>query len=239
MPQKYKKNSRGSTSRRTRISTTKVPFHTINTVTCVANVFAQVVGPYSGLSDRLSSMADVFDEYRVAAMKYRLRYDNTTANATGSVAFYPGITTTPPNTLSMIGENPYVSARVPDDDTPTPYVRVPRGILAGEQPWYKCQKGTLTADDSVPGQLLFVSAVATDALVFEADGIVEFRGEADPGNTPLDPKHLTRKIDLLNRRVMIFNQCVTSERDKLLKLLNYTEKSVTIPQITRWPPSTK
>jgi hypothetical protein len=238
MPNKNRK-SKNNKGRARRPITVRVPFHALQLVTLSGTTFSQVVGPYSGLSDRLSSIADVYDEYRCVALKYRVRWNLTSVNTSAAMAYYPGVTTTTPTTIATIGENPLVSLRAPDDDVLLPYIRVPRGLLAGEQPWYKCQKGTLTADDSVPGQLIFTGNGATDSDYFEVDGIFEFRGEADPANTPLDPKHLSKKIDLLNKRVVLYGQMVNSERDKLLRLLNYTEKSVATPQITRWPPSAK
>jgi len=248
MPNKQRKSKNIRRPRRSAAGrTVRVPFHAVNSITLAGSTFNQVVGPYSGLSGRSSSIADTFDEYRLVKLRYRIRQDVTTASNQTAMAFYPGVTTNNVNSLATIGENPYVSMRVTDDDVILPYTHVPRAVLAGEQSWYKCQKATLTADDAVPGQLFFTGNAATDVINYEVDGIFEFRGEADPTNTPLDPRHVPHKIDLLNRRVFLYNQLVTVQRDNLLKLLNYKETLVTVPQLTvhsegtipaKWPTQT-
>lgn len=214
--------------------TVRLPFHALNNVTLAAGSFAQPMSPASALSDRLSAITDAFDEYRLVALKYRPRIDATTVANTIQMAFYPGVTTTAPSQTQM-GENPYVSMRQTDDDVVLPYTVVPRAVLAGEQPWYKSQKAVITADDSIPGQLFFFG-VGTDVILYEVDGVFEFRGEADTANTPLNPKELPHRIDTLNKRVALWNRDIQKQRQTLLKLLNYTETSVVTPQITRWPP---
>jgi len=226
------RRSRRRNSGRRPEQTVVVHFHAINSVTLTAGAASQVVGPYSGFSSRASSISDVFDEYRVTALKYRVRVDaGVSANAT-SMAFYPGITTTLPNTVLQLGENEYVSMRQVGDDVIPPYITVPRSVCAGEQSWYKCQKSTLTADDSVPGQLIFFGT-STDSILYELDAVIEFRGEADPANTPLARQlelkaALERSIPLAYERE---HRSKLQQRQQLLTLLNYTETE----SITKWP----
>jgi len=235
MPKRQRSGPRRSRRRNAgRLSehTVTAHFHAINSVALTAGAASQVVGPYSGLTSRASSISDVFDEYRVTALKYRVRIDASTSANACSMAFYPGITSTLPNGIIQLGENEYVNMRQVDDDVIPPYTVVPRPVLAGEQPWYKCQKGTLTADDSVPGQLLFFGT-STDSILYEIDCVIQFRGEADPANTPLARQlelkaSLERSIPLAYER----EHCAKlQQRQQLLTLLNYTETE----SITKWP----
>jgi hypothetical protein len=241
MPNKQRKSKNKSRRGAGNTRTVRVPFHAFDAITTSGSIGSINVTPNATFSGRANSISDVFDEYRLVAFKYRLRNDQSTPSNAAAIAYYPGVTSTLPASLTVIGENPYISARYPDDDVQPPYIRVPRGVLAGEQPWYKCQKATLSSDDSLPGQILAVATGASDQLAFEVDGIFEFRGEADPANTPLDPQCLPRKIALLNLRVALFNTLINKDRDSLLKLLNYKEQLTVIPQLTlgsttvKWP----
>jgi len=220
--------------------TITVDFHALNLITLAAAIAVQPLSSSSAaLSDRFSAIADAFDEFRIIKCKYRMRGDTSTVTNAAGMAFYPGVISgTQPNTLTVLGENPYMSVRFSDDDVLLPWVNIPRGVLAGEQPWYKSQKATITADDSIPGQLQFVG-VGTDTLQYEIQFTAQFRGESDTANTPLDPASLQHRIDTLNKRCALWQKSILQQRQTLLKLLNYTETSQVIPQITRWPGPSK
>jgi len=198
-----------------------------------ASTFAQPVAPVAALSDRLPVIADAFDEYRVVALKYRPRIDVSTGTSALSMAFYPGVTTTLPGSILQLGENPYFSMRQTTDDVVVPFVNVPRKVLAGEQSWYKSLKATLTADDSIPGQLIFWGT-GTDTLMYEIDGVFEFRGEADPTMTPLYRLLQIKEFVETNLPAAYEREHrgKLAERQKLLELLHYSEQeSLTF----QWP----
>jgi len=212
----------------------RVPFHTLPSQVLAAGAAQQVMAPQAGISDRLAVIADAFDEYRLVSLRYRVRIDGTTATNTVSMAFFPGVTTTPPSSILQVGDNPMLSLRLTDDDVIPPFKVVPRGLLAGEQPWYKCNKATVTADDSVPGQLIFFGT-GTDTLIYEMDGVFEFRGEADTNNTPLNPALLQKRIDTLNKRVSIWYEVVEKQRDQMRKLLTYQRSDTPLLTGLQWP----
>jgi len=215
----------------------RVPFHALDTVALVAGAISIPCSPNNSFSDRLAGIADGFDEYRLIQLKYRVRIDISTAANSLAMAFYPGVLTTPPASFAQLGENPYLSLRQTDDDVMLPYVVVPRGVLAGEQSWYKSQKAPITADDAIPGTLYFFG-VGTDNVQCEVDGIFEFRGESDPTNTPLSVEMYNRLHAVLLKRVAIWQKLQIKSRDDLLKLLNYQESSVQ-SAVTRWQNPTK
>jgi hypothetical protein len=226
MPKRQRSGPRRSRRRNAgRISTiTRVHFHELNSITLAAGAAQQALGPLAPLSDRLSAISDAFDEYRLVALKYRFRIDLTAIANAGSMAFYPGVLTTPPGSIFQIGANSTVSMRQSDDDVLLPWTVVPRALLAGEQPWYKSQKAVITADDSIPGQLCFIGT-GTDVLLYEVDGVFEFRGEADTGNTPLPrllelSKWIEQKLPAARERDL---QLRTEARDRLLSILNFVE----------------
>jgi len=230
----------GPGGRRGSSVTTTVQFHGLNLITLAGAIGSQPLASNSAaLSDRFSAIADAFDEFRVIALKYRMRGDTSTVTNASGMAYYPGVISgTQPNTLNVLGENPYVSLRFSDDDVVLPWVSVPRGVLAGEQPWYKSQKATITADDSIPGTLYFVG-VGTDTLQYEVQFTVQFRGESDTANTPLNPESLQHRIDVLNKRVSLWHQSVEKQRDQLRKLLTYQRSDTPLLTGLQWPAPTK
>jgi len=154
------------------------------------------------------------------------------------MAFFPGVHTTVPSSITIMGDNPFTSLRDQNDTVLLPWTNVPRGILCGEQPWYKCQKAVVTADDSVPGQLLFLGT-GTDNVLYEMDGIYEFRGEVDTADTPLNPAYLQARIDLLNKRVSNWHKALELERDAFRKLLTYARPDTPLLTGLQWPAPTK
>jgi len=242
MPKRQRTGPRRSRRRNAgRRATTIVPFHVINATTLAGSIFQQPVAPVAALSARLSTIADTFDEYRFVSLRYRIRSDTTTSTAQAGMAFYPGVVSSQPNNFAALGENPTISLRSLNDDVVPRWVTVPRAVLAGEQPWYKSQKATITADDSIPGVLQFVGTT-TDVIQWEADGVCEFRGESDVSNTPL-PRLLAigeqvekllpaaRERDIEQRRVA---------RDKLLAILSYVEtEEVSVVGPAQWSAPSK
>ena len=164
------------------------PFHSIIQQATAGNVATLGLNALNAgvSSTRLQTACDVFDEYRVKRLRYCILNNLTDAgigNST-SMAFYPGVTTTPPTTILQMGENPTVAIRPNAWTVPTGWVEVPAGDLAGEQPWYKVGQAVALAD-STPGNIYIATTVAICSVLLEFDGVYEFRGEAAPANTPM------------------------------------------------------
>jgi len=228
MPNKKQRGNPGRRGGGRGSRTTRVPFHAIDPITLAAGSNSLPCSPNNSLSSRLAGIADDFDEYRLIKLRYRVRIDNTSSSSPAGAAFYPGVLTTAPTTIATLGENPYISVRFATDDVVLPYTVIPRGILAGEQSWYKAQKAPITADDAIPGTIYFVGT-GSDVINLEVDGMFEFRGESDPVNTPAPVSVLVAKMERLAASLEVARrleaEAAQKERTRLLKLLSFTETS--------------
>ncbi len=165
--------------------TVKVPFSAVIRPTYVAGAVQYTISPNGSLSIRLATIADAFDEYRFSMLRYRLHRANNTSMTVA--AFYPGIVDTVPSTIAQIGENPHRTVAGDQTTVPSPWVDVPRGVLAGMHPWYKSVAGTPESSEENQGILCVVdSGGTTSGATLEVEGICELRAGSSTSNTPLE-----------------------------------------------------
>jgi hypothetical protein len=210
MPKKSKNRSR----------TVSTPFHAILVLTATGNLLSVSGAPSTGaLCARLLTLSDPFDEYRYIRLRYRILPYTQATPGFQTIALYPGVTTTPPTSLATSGENPYVAywGGQAVQDRPSEWVNVPRGILLGEQPWYKVAQ-TVSLADSVPFFLYGSVFTSGDTATIEVDGVIQFRGEADIANTPEALAKATLKMQA-----------------KMLDILRFSDKETSVVALTRLP----
>jgi len=157
-----------------------VPFSTVKTGT--TNATANVA---PSLSSRTLSAADNFELYRVTRLRYR---QHVPTGGTGQtvVAYYAGVTDTPPatNVANMEATNHNFFSGL-NGSPPSRWTNVPRGQLAGYQPWYKTIVGTPDPSVEIQGILNITgSTPATIQYVVEIEGVIEFKGPVDAASTP-------------------------------------------------------
>ncbi len=158
-----------------------MPFHAAYQSTLAAGVSSFNLSPSLIVHTGIASIADAFELYRVTKLSYRLV---RTATLTGSqsAAFYPDITDTPPNTLDQNGENINSTLLGLNHTVPSDWVTInPSSMTAAK--WYKTIQGTMDSWDEIQG-IIYVTGSGTDAFLLEVRGLYEFKGQADPGNTP-------------------------------------------------------
>lgn len=188
-------------------------FHCLVSTTAASNSVAVSVSP-SGLaafSTRLVTAAEQWTKFRVLSLKFR---SHPTATAL-SVGYTSGIQDA--NTFSgnialmeMIPAAFQAAVRV----DPTEYVRVQKIDLVGPLPWYKSLTGGADATEEAPGQLVVRTAGASDAVLIELRGVMEFAGSVPPANTP-EELALVRKLFQLRR-----DRALAAERAAAFRLFS-------------------
>jgi len=174
-----KKNNKSSQD------TVRIPFRFLNTAAASSGAKTLSVSPL--LTPRLTILADTFDEYRFTKLSFRLHPTGTADTSIETACFEPGVVDTPPATNSAQSESLACAISTGAETTPSNWVTVPKGVLAGYQPWYKSVAGTPETAEEVQGNIFcFNSNGASDSTVVELSGICEFRGAINTSSTPAD-----------------------------------------------------
>jgi len=205
----------GPGGRRVDSDVVRVPFHTINTINFVANSAVIQLRPDFGalLSSRLVNIGDNYEEFRFTKLRARFLQDTAPGTDLQCMGYLPNETTTPPATLVQCGEILGSKFFGYTYDNTSEWMVVPPGDLAGEQPWYKCNSGANAVYD-VPGEIVMWNATATGNSFYELEGVCEFRGAANIGNTP-------------EARAKAKSEQILREKARLEKLLTYPETDET------------
>ncbi len=149
----------------------------------------------ANISTRLTTLADVWELFRIDKMRFRLVPQTTGSTTTGvGVAWIPDIVDTIPATLaaqqafinSTFGLCPSGGAlyQVSKFD----WVNIPVQDLRGALPWYKAVEGSPAVWLECPGLFSLVCAGSGAAITIyiEVEGVLTFKGAADPGSTPYE-----------------------------------------------------
>ncbi len=179
----------------------KVPFRYFWSTVLVAGVNALPTSPtQSGYSSRLAGVADNFNLYRINRFRFRMHPVANTGVSRVTAAYSPGVSTTSPSTLALIGEFLYTATMGPagGQTVPSNWVNVPRQLLQGQLPWYRTIQGSQDASEEDAGYI-YVAGTSTDAFVIEIEGEYEFKDAIDPGLT-LETRVQRREIALARRR---------------------------------------
>lgn len=222
MPKKTKKvwRSRKNKKRSGAGHTEVAHFHAAFVETATTGVFPTVSCNPATLSTRAGNIADNFDEYRLTRLRFRLFPQTTAVTNLAAYAYFPGVTTTVPALGVQVFDNPTVCVLGHTTVGPSQWRSVPKDLLRGLQAWYKVA-ATVSAVDSVPGQLLGASIQAsTDSIVIEVDGTFEFRGEVNPTNTPEIQELLDRVRELRVADEM------KKQQHEAVKLLEYVPSNL-------------
>lgn len=158
----------------------------------------------AAVSNRLGSLADTWDLFRLEALRFRLIPQNPAAGAeTIGVAWSPGIADTIPTTAAALQSLVHSQHMVTPSGTgkittELKWVKVDTGSLRGALPFYKAVVGAPDAWEEAPGQFLVVAAGASEThnIIFEIEGTITFKGAQDTGSTPqskLYARHLREK----------------------------------------------
>ncbi len=163
---------------------TQVPFSYANNQVLVSGSFSLPLYPSS--FPRVLEVADSFDLFRVTKLRYRLHPADTTP-ASLCMAFFPGVTDTPPTTFSTISECVQRTVIAGTATVPSNWVEVPRGLLRGMHEWYKTIPGTTELAEEYPG-VIYAGAPTTGAgyIKYEIEGVFEFAGPITTGSTPME-----------------------------------------------------
>lgn len=154
---------------------------------------------------RVNSVADTFELYRIAALKYRI-HPYVVASATTfqkAVAFYPGITDTAPTSCEEVAQNIYRCIMGGGQVTPTQWAHVSKTALRGMFPWYKTIPGSLDPSEENVGYF-FLRGTGSEVVCIEFEGVFEFKGPVSTGSTP----------------ALRVQQAVARERQRLLQILS-------------------
>lgn len=155
-----------------------VPFSNVLQFSAVGSA-ATNINP-TGLGVRILQMAEAWELYRVVRMRYRIRRES--AN-TVAVAFAQGITDTGPSTLAQILTMSTCTYVTLVETLPSPWKNLTSKDLAGYTNWYKTIVGTPDTSVEIQGTL-YCLASGTSTWDVEIEGVIQFRGAIDPGNTP-------------------------------------------------------
>ncbi len=178
---------------------TKVCFHANYLGTLAAGVGSFNLSPSLIPHTAIASMADAFELYRVTKLSWRLHRVSSTNQ---SAAFYPDITDTPPNTLDQAGENITASLLSSSQTVPSDWSTVNPSSMTALK-WFKTIQGTMDSFDEIQG-IIYVTGSTTESFLLEVKGVYEFKGQADPGNTP-EMREKRRLARLDRQRQLLLN----------------------------------
>ena len=160
----------------------KIPFKSMQTLSASAG--SAVCQVYPGAFARVLEIADAFDEYRVTSLRYRIHPMSTSRVNIHTLAYYPGVTDTPPATFTAGAENTFSTVLAIATTVPSEWKNVPRAILQGYFQWYKTVVGSVDTSEEVQGNL-YATSGTTEAITIEVEGVFEFKGPAGTGTTPM------------------------------------------------------
>lgn len=191
-----------------------MPFHLISATVLAAGTFAQQASP-SGLGNRVLAEADGWAHFRFRELRFRLHpAPGITTNQ--AMGFVGGSQDSPPTTVLQIGElipSTVVSGRATG---PSEWVSVAKSDFAGPLPWYKSINGAADVTEETPGNFV-LAGTATDAILFEIRGVIEFKTSVSTGNTPL-----ARQAAALLRQEKVAI-ALRKERESIVKVLSITD----------------
>lgn len=197
--------------RRNQADSEVLPFHVVSAFPLVAGVqnIATIPG---GLSARAGAVADTWAHYRIKKLKFRL-HPTEAAGLAQAAGFCGGVQDTQPATILQIGELIPSTVLAGDTTHPTEWVNVPRQDLAGPLPWYKTVAGAADPTEEQPG-IICIAGTGTDAVLFEARGVYEFKTSVNTANTPAE---MALRAELRAARLARMREV---ERAKLLTVLS-------------------
>jgi hypothetical protein len=148
-----------------------------------AGTYSLALNPGS-LGGRVVSVADTYELYRIVKLRYRLIRNTGGVSGSAAVAYYPGITDTPPTTFFTVTENPQNAIVTEVSTTPSGWVNVKAEQLAGYQSWYKTIVGTPDPSVEIQGYLHAAATTTTFACFLQYDIEYQFKGPVPTGSTP-------------------------------------------------------
>lgn len=164
----------------------------------------------AGLGNRILSMADGYEFYRLTKLEFRLLPSTTSAAASRAssmtACYLGGVTDTAPSNTQLASECVHHVYLGNSSTVPTEWCHVNRKELAGYNPWYKTVVGSPDPSTEVQGNIFVISPSGTDTYVMQLRGIVQFKGSVPTGSTPM-----VRQLNEMRR-----------EKERLLKILSAT-----------------
>jgi len=168
--------------KRARNQGVKFPFKILVSDQLTAGKYALSLQPNATLGDRLVNVANAFELYRINKLKFRLY---PTPGTSIIAAFLPAFADTAPANLTQISEIVDSALQTTTMTMPGDWVDVNKSNLKGALPWYKTIAGAADSWDETAGTIYFADAGGTsNGFVLELKGEYEFKGPADPANTP-------------------------------------------------------
>jgi len=159
-----------------------MPFHYVLNASTAANVYGFAMQPSTNFGTRILAEADAWTLFRMKSLKFRLLPAGTNNFA---ACYVPGVQDTPPATLAQVVELEsavYLSA---PQTSPTNWSSVGKADLQGAIPWYHSIPGGPTSVEEAPGTFVVACSAAVAAFFLEIRGVIEFKGAAAIGNTPM------------------------------------------------------
>lgn len=159
-----------------------VDFRYVSGFTMVAGLNNVAVSPTAAFSPRLTAIADTWALYRVVSLRFRLRRA-TTITTSQAAGFIPGVTDSPPGSVTILSEVLPSTYLALTDTVPSSWATVSKRELQGYQTWYKTVVGSPGTDAEVVGYI-FLAGTGTETVTLEYEGRFEFSDGVPTGATP-------------------------------------------------------
>ncbi len=210
MPRKGGKRSRPRKSKKSAVATaarsdtTSVAFKGFVTASFTGGTVINVTSTTSALNSRISALADYFEEYSFKKLKFRLQpVPSQTVDM--AVGYLPTPVEGTPS-LASVCQSPHSAYLNGKSITPTKWVTVPPPVLRGLLSWYKTRDASTIDNLGELQGAIVIGGAGTITYNLEAEGVVSFRGSADPLLTPKfiensRARDRARLIHLLNTTV--------------------------------------
>lgn len=174
----------------------RIPFRLIATWNAAAgSTFAApiIVGASltPAIDNRLVIIAEIYQYYRFTSLKFSVMPAITATNDTDtSLGYLPRVPNAAPTTHAEINNMTVATFKSRGQTVPSKLV-VPRSIVLGDAPlkWYQTIAGTEDSQFEVQGYYVVASNVVSAAVVTAqmmiVEGVCEFKGRTNAGQTPL------------------------------------------------------
>lgn len=166
-------------------------------------------------------IADQFELWQLRSLRYRI-IPGGTITGNQAAAYIPGIVDNFASAdVSTLSQVPFTAILGTRQTNPTPWISVPRSQLSSYASWYKTVQGTPDTDLEFQGYL-YLAGTGSDVLWLDMETTIALKNKVAQGLTP----QLRR------------DQAMISERDRLLKILNYNPvpKTPSTPSMYLPPP---
>jgi len=168
-----------------------VAFHALITATLsgVTGVASIGMSPNNSNLSGLNEIADQFDLYRFARLRYRIHPMDPTDTTNQVMVYYPDADIQV-QTTTQAAESPLAAVQTPFCGVPSRWITVPPSQLKGLLDWYKCTADSGATEFELQGLIQLIGGLS-DTTRVEIEGVIHFK---NPVSSALQVERLLDRL---------------------------------------------